>query len=66
MSVGLQVKLRQAQLKDVSEMQQIYGAASEIGADEACRAVLGDCFSLSKEVREGVEAHAGYARRYYS
>lgn len=57
------LKLRQAQLKDVSEMQRIYAAAAEIGANAACSKVVGGSFSLSDEVRRGVEAHAASNHR---
>ncbi|NOV01371.1 hypothetical protein [Paenibacillus planticolens] len=62
MSSSLQSRLKQAQLKDVEEMQQIYAEAATIGADAACSKVVGGSFSLSTDVREGVEALAGYAR----
>jgi hypothetical protein len=56
--LSLIVKLHKAQMKDVEEMQQIYVEAAEIGADDACRKVLGGSYSLSADVKEGVEAHA--------
>jgi hypothetical protein len=50
-------KIRQAQLKDVAEMQTIReAAAAGMDARQACSRVLGNGpFNLSNDVAEGIE-----------
>lgn len=59
MTEELRDKLHKAQLRDVSDMQALREAAAAVGnANQACSAVLGGRYNLSKEVAEGLERGA--------
>jgi len=56
-------RLRQAQMKDVVEMQEIIDAAQSTDPDKACKQVLGgEGYNLSKLVAEGIK-HEGRNKR---